>query len=330
MGSVCSPRKALGVAALALVSLGLSRPAQAQTSHYALIVAGASGEEQYATMHREWVDSLVGALRGKLGFDAAHLVILTETPQAGEAVSNAANVKAALQKLAPLVKKDDQLFVMLIGHGSGSGADAKFNLVGPDLTAAEWNALLKPVLGRVAFVNASSASAGFLKTLAAPERVVITATNSPAQVYHPMFAQAFIEALTSGAADLDKNDRISLWEAFVYASKLVEQHYQRAGTLATEHAVLDDSGDGVGRDASAKTTGVTLASLTYLDLPAATRSADPAIQALIDRREALNKQIDDLRRAQTTMPAAEFEQQFEKLALELAQVSAEIRKKGGS
>jgi hypothetical protein len=267
---------------------------------------------------------------GKLGFDAAHLVILTETPQAGEAVSNAANVKAALQKLAPLVKKDDQLFVMLIGHGSGSGADAKFNLVGPDLTAAEWNALLKPVLGRVAFVNASSASAGFLKTLAAPERVVITATNSPAQVYHPMFAQAFIEALTSGAADLDKNDRISLWEAFVYASKLVEQHYQRAGTLATEHAVLDDSGDGVGRDASAKTTGVTLASLTYLDLPAATRSADPAIQALIDRREALNKQIDDLRRAQTTMPAAEFEQQFEKLALELAQVSAEIRKKGGS
>jgi hypothetical protein len=231
--------------------------------------------------------------------------------------------------LAPLVKKDDELFVMLIGHGSGSGADAKFNLVGPDLTAAEWNALLKPVLGRVAFVDASSASAGFLKTLAAPDRVVISATNSPAQVYHPVFGQAFIEALTSSAADLDKNDRVSLWEAFVYASKLVDQHYQRAGILATEHAVIDDTGDGVGRDAAAKPAGVTLASLTYLDAPAATRSADPAVQALMDRREALNKQIDDLRRAQATMPAADFEQQFEKLALELAQVSAEIRRKGG-
>ena len=99
----------------------LSGPASAQTNRYAIIVAGASGEEQYAKMHREWVDSLAGALRGKLGFDAAHLIILTETPQSGETVSNAENVKAALQRLAPLVKKDDELFVMLIGHGSSDG-----------------------------------------------------------------------------------------------------------------------------------------------------------------------------------------------------------------
>jgi hypothetical protein len=138
----------------------LSGPASAQTNRYAIIVAGPPAKSS-AKMHREWVDSLAGALRGELGFDAAHLIILTETPQSGETVSNAVNVKAALQRIAPLVKKDDELFVMLIGHGSGSGADAKFNLVGPDLTAAEWNELLKPVLGRVAFVNAASASAGF-------------------------------------------------------------------------------------------------------------------------------------------------------------------------
>jgi hypothetical protein len=201
--------------------------------------------------------------------------------------------------------------------------------VGPDLTATEWNALLKPMAGRIVFVDASSASAGYLKTLAAPERVVITATNSPAQVYHPMFASAFIDALTTSAADLDKNDRISLWEAFVYASKLVEQHYQRAGILATEHAMLDDTGEGTGRDAAATAANVTLSSLTYLDAPAAAKSADPAVQALIDRRDALSRQIDDLRRRQSSLPAAEYEQQFEKLALELAQVSAEIRKKGG-
>jgi len=110
----------------------------------------------------------------------------------------------------------------------------------------------------------------------------------------------------------------------------VEQHYQRAGTLATEHAVLDDTGEGIGRDAAAKATGATLASLTYLDAPAVTKSVDPATQALIDRREALNRQIDDLRRRQNSMPSAEFDQAFEKLILELSQVSAEIRKKGGS
>jgi len=68
--------------------------------------------------------------------------------------------------------------------------------------------------------------------------------------------------------------------------------------------------------------------MTYLDAPAKATSADPAVQALIDRREALTRQIDDLRRRQSSMAAGEFEQQFEKLATELAEVSAEIRKKG--
>lgn len=317
------------VAALALLAAVCAVPASAsaQTARYALVVAGASGEEQYATMHREWVDDLTAVLRDKFGFDADHLVVLTETPEAGEAVANAANVKEALATLAPKLTKDDVLFVMLIGHGSGTGAEAKFNLIGPDLTAAEWNTLLTAVPARLAFVDASSASVGFLKTLAGPDRVIVTATNSPAQVYHPQFGQAFIEALTSAEADLDKNERISMWEAFVYASKLVEQHYQREGTLATEHAVLDDTGEGAGRDAAAATTAVTLASLTYLDAPVAATSADPAVQALIDRREALTRQIDDLRRQQASMPAAEYEAAFEKLALELAQVSAEIRNK---
>lgn len=309
----------------------VSAPAAGQTAtRYALVVAGASGEEKYAKLHREWVDKLVALLRDKLGFDASRVTVLVEKPGPGEGAANAANVKAALEKIAPLVKKDDVLFVMLIGHGSGAGAEAKFNLVGPDLTAAEWNALLKPAAGRIAFVDASSASVGFLKTLAADDRVIITATNSPAQVYHPVFGQAFIEALAAGAADLDKDSRISMWEAFVYASRLVEQHYQRAGTLAPEHAVLEDTAAGAGRDAKATTTAVTLSAMTYLDAPAAAKSADPAVQALIDRREALTRQIDDLRRRQTSMPAAEFEAQFEKLALELAEVSAEIRKKGGN
>jgi hypothetical protein len=313
---------------LAAVSLAAPQTARAQ-GRYALIVEGTSGEEQYAATHRQWVDKLATALKDKFKLEPSHLTILTEKPRAGESVANIENVKSALGKLAQEIKKDDTLFVMLIGHGSGSGGDAKFNLVGPDLTATEWNVLLQPISARVAFVDTTSASAGFLKGLAGPERVIITATNSPAQVYHPMFGEAFIDALTSSAADLDKNERISMWEAFVYASKTVEQHYQRAGTLATEHAVLDDTGQGTGRDASATVTGTTLASLTFLDAPAVTRSADPAVQALIDRREALNKQIDDLRRRQSSMPAAEFDSAFEKLILELSQVSAEIRKRSG-
>ena len=315
----------VGACALAIGLVAGS--ASAQTGRFAVIVAGASGEEQYAKMHREWVDALVGVLKSKFAVDAANLTVLTETPKAGELAANAANVKAAMEKVAPLVKADDVLFVMLFGHGSGNGPEAKFNLVGPDLTAAEWNELLKPVAGRVAFIDASSASIGFMKTLAAPDRVIVTATNSAAQVYHPRFGQAFVESLTAAEADLDKNERVSVWEAFVFASKSIDAHYKREGTLATEKAMLDDTGTGTGRDAAAVSTTATLASLTYIAAPKVEKSADPAVQVLIDRRETLSRQIDELRRRQAGMPASEFEQQFEKLALDLALVSAEIRKK---
>lgn len=302
--------------------------AQAQTGHYALLVEGASGEEQYAKLHRDWLTRLVAVLRDKFQFDAGHLTVLAETPAAGEQISSAANVRSTFDKLARQLKSSDVLFVMLIGHGSGSGAEAKFNLVGPDLTVSEWNALIKPIAARIAFVDATSASSPFLQGLAGPERIVITATSTPAQVYHPVFGDAFIEALTAAPADLDKNQRISLWEAFVYASRLVQQHYERAGQLSVEHAVLDDNGDGVGRDASSVGTDGTLSGMTYLDLPAAATSSDPAVQALIQRREQLTQQVDDLRRRRATMPAAEFDQQFEKLILDLAVVSRDIRKAG--
>ena len=306
----------------------LPQIASAQTGRYALLIEGASGEEQYAKLHRDWLNRLVTALRDKFQFDAAHVMVLAETPAAGEQAATAANVRAALGRLATQAKASDMLFVMLIGHGSGSGGEAKFNLVGPDLTVNEWNALLKPIPARIAFVDATSASAAFLQGLAGPDRIIITATNTPAQVYHPVFGDAFIEALTSAPADLDKNERISLWEAFVYASRLVQQHYERAGQLSVEHAVLDDNGDGVGRDATGAGNDGTLSGLTYLDAPVASTSNDPAVQALLQRRDQLTMQIDELRRRRASMPPAEFDQQFEKLVLDLAAVSRDLRKAG--
>ncbi len=319
----------LGVCGAALLAV---RPAVAQTStpvRAALIVEGASGGSPYAETYRGWVDQIVGVLHDTFKIDEAHLSVLTEAPKAGEQMADAEHVKTAFASLDRALGPDDTLFVMLIGHGSGSGLDAKFNLVGPDLTVAEWNTLMAPVKAHIVFVDTTSGSAAFLKGVARQGRVVVTATNTPAQVYDPVFAGAFIKALTAGEADLDKNGRVSLWEAFVYASHLVQEHYDQAGQLSVEHPVLDDTGDGVGRDASAKADTPTLASFTYLDAPKVATSADPATQALLEKQAALTRQIDDLRARRSTMSPGDFDAAFQKLALELSQVSAEIRAKTG-
>lgn len=314
---------------LSLVLLTVPATAHAQGERYAVLVQGASGEDQYATLHRQWIDSLAKLLVDRFKIDKSHVSLLTEQPRDGEQRSTAENVKAVFAGLAKQLKADDFLFVLLIGHGGGQGDEAKFNLVGPDLSVADWAALLKPIAGRMAIVDSTSASFPYLKGLAAPGRVVITATNSNAQRFHTFFPDAFIRALTAEDADVDKNGRISLLEAFTYASRLVAQHYEQENHMVTEHAVFDDTGDGVGRDAAGKGPGGTIAGLTYLDAVALPTSSDPAIQQMLERQKVLTEQVDELRRKRPTMKPDDFDREFEKLIIELSLVSRDVRRKTG-
>jgi hypothetical protein len=316
-------------ALLAAGTLGAPTAAWAQGHRYALVVQGASGGEPHATRHRQWLDGLVASLKEK-GFETPRLVVLAEKPAAGELAATAENVRASLTRLGQQVQEGDFVFIMLIGHGSAEGADGKFNLVGPDLNVAEWAGLLKPITGRVAFVDTTAASFPFLKGMAAPGRVVITATNSNAQRFDTVFAGAFIDGLGAAAADADKDGRVSLLEAYAHATRLVKQHYEQAGTIMTERAVFDDTGEGVARDAAVPGGAIgTIASLTYLDAPKAATSSNPEVHQLLQRQQALTQQVDDLRRKRPTMTPEAYDEAFEKLIVDLALVSRDLRRRSG-
>jgi hypothetical protein len=47
-------------------------------------------------------------------------------------------------------------------------------------------------------------------------------------------------------ADLDQDKQVSLLEAFLYAAKQAAQFYETEQRIATEHALIEDNGDGVG------------------------------------------------------------------------------------
>jgi hypothetical protein len=234
------------------------------------------------------------------------------------------------------VTKDDLLFVVLIGHGSAAdGDDGKFNLEGPDLSAAEWAVLLEPTAGRVVFVNAASGSFPFMRRIARPGRVVVTATESAAQEYETVFPEYFIRSLQETAADADRNGRTSLWEAFVFASAGVKSWFEQRGQLATERSLLDDNGDGLGREAeerdlegSARGPGgdSAVAQVTYLvpERPLAT-SGDAEVTALLKRRSSLEAELDALRARKPQMPPEEYELALEKLLVEIAKLDRQIR-----
>jgi hypothetical protein len=153
--------------------------------------------------------------------------------------------------LADLPKKSlAPLWLVLIGHGTFDGRSAKFNMRGPDVTAAELAEWLKPYERTVAVINCASSSGPFINRLSGPNRVVVTATKSGYELNYARFGDYMSAAICDPAADLDKDGQTSLLEAFLSASARVAEFYEQEARLATETAILDDNGDGLGTPAA--------------------------------------------------------------------------------
>jgi hypothetical protein len=297
---------------------------------YVVIVSGASGEPQYVEQYRAWCDALVKAFTTRMGVAPAHVYRLEEGADPGH-VSTAENTRRTMMALGQKMRADDLAMIVLIGHGTFDGIEAKFNLVGPDLTSSQWAALIRSLPGRVVLVDTTAASFPFLEAVSGPRRVVITATDSAAQRYDTVFPDYFAHALADEASDLDKNGRVSIWEAFLSASLGVRRYYEQRGQLATERPLLDDNGDGHGTegtaDVSDRTDGAE-ASRVYFDaVPADAAPTDEELILLLQKRAALQIDADDLKQRKLLMTPAEYAQEFERLMIDIARTERAIRQR---
>jgi len=303
-----------------------SRAAAPDRNKYALIIDGASGEPAYAKQFAQWTASLHEALIGKFGFAADRVKMLAEKPaDANTAPATAEEVKKVFAMLRTELSPENLLFVFFIGHGSFD-KEAKFNLVGPDLSAGEYNALLSALpTHRIVIFDMSSASGEFIKPLSARGRIVVTATRSGQENNATRFTEYFLAALAATDADTDQDGHISVLEAFNYANRLTAEFYTRAGRLATEHALLEDNGDGIGHQKMEGGDGL-LARATYLDsLSVEQATANVLTVRLLKDRARLEGEIAQLIARKRNMPETEYEAELERLFIELAKVNRAIK-----
>lgn len=203
-----------------------------------VVVSGAAGEKSFGEMFANW------SMRLKEAAEPAG-VEFTLVGQGADAVNSDLDELRLALEAAPKTSTEP-LWLVLIGHGTFDGKLAKLNLRGPDLSAndlAEW---LKPFKRPLAIINCTSCSAPFLDRLKGPERIVISATKSGSEKNFARFGSYFTSGIGDVAADLDKDGQVSLLEAFLKAAKDAQSYYLEQGRLATEHALLDDNGDGLG------------------------------------------------------------------------------------
>jgi hypothetical protein len=297
---------------LLLLALLFFGAVSAQATTFYLTVSGLGGEKDYEQRFKMWGEDVDGSLK-KAGGDSKITTLTNPTRE---------QVRKALTDIAAQAKSGDAMVLMLIGHGSYDGTDYKFNLQGPDITAAELAALLDKIpAARQLVVNTTSASGGCIEQLRRPNRIVITATKTGTEKNATNFARYWAEALREPAADTDKNEAVSALEAFRYASLKTKEFFDTQKRLETEHSVIEDTGKGNGeRTATPENGQGKLANAFPVVRLGANAAAarDPAKRSLLERKEQLEQAIDKLKFDKAAIPAAQYRQQLTQLLLELA------------
>jgi hypothetical protein len=290
-------------------------------SVYYVTVAGLGGEPDYEQRFTAAAKDLDKVFKASSG---AHVYTLTGSQ------ATRVRLTETIAIVARDAKPEDDFVLTLIGHGSFDGVEYKFNLVGPDVSAAELAAMCDRVPARRQLVvNTTSASGGSVVALERSGRGIIAATKTGTEKNATVFARYWVEALEDPTADQDKSESISAMEAFQYADRKTAAFYESQKRLATEHAVFEDTGHGeaVRAGAAQGREGALLSSLIVVRIGASQAAMnDPAKRDLLAKKEELEQQIDALRYQKAAMDPGEYKKQLTAALLQLATVQGELEK----
>lgn len=325
----------VGAALVLLSTLAWMGPApahgQAAGTRHVLIIGGLGGTPAYTDRFSTYLSETRTLLVERFNVPDDQVRVLgeraiTEQPFV-DAASTSDNIRAAFDRLSQRATPDDHVYVVLFGHGSFDGTHARINIPRRDLDDADFAALLDGLdAGRVVFINTTSASGPFATALNGSDRIIITATATGTERDETVFPRYFIDALRSPDADLDKNGGLSVRELFVYTTGQVAGSFEQAGQLATEHALLEDNGDGdpTRFDALDDAPDGGLAALTYLRPPEAIASTSEAAQPMLREKEALERAIAELKNEKTAMDETIYYAELETLFVRLARLNQQI------
>lgn len=311
---------------------------EAQTGTRALIVVGLGGTDEYRQRFHEQATTLRSALLERYGLAESNVVYLGERveldPEVIDDRSVRENVLGTLDRFAEEAAADNRILVVLIGHGTSGPSGTNFNLPGPDLGPDDFAAAFSAFDAHpIAFVHTGSGSGAFLEPVAGPNRVVITATRTGRELNATRFGEHFVAALAGDGADIDRDGRVSLREAYTYARAEVSRYYESENQIQTEHATLVDEGvtaapedEGPGRPAEGLADAYAFGSSASAGVP---DTDDPELQRLYDERAQIQSRIDELRAREGSMDEEAYLDRMEELLVELGLKNREIRAAGG-
>jgi hypothetical protein len=227
----------------------------------ALILCGHPGDEEHRTLFTDAVARIYAGLTENLGCRPEHVTVYfgvepddeppPGVPTVGPATRDA--IASGVERLRGEWQPADALWVIVVGHAHYDGRLSWLNLPGPDLNQNDFARLFVDVpCAEQVFWIATPASGFYLKPLAAPGRVVITATEPDLELNATLMPHALADELhptdDRSLTDADGDGLLTLFDLYVAVARNVARRYVDEALLATEHSLLDDNGDGRGTE----------------------------------------------------------------------------------
>lgn len=292
-----------------------------------LIVVGAAGEPEFGGKFQSWAQNWVQV--ADEGSSLTTIGVDSNSSTSGE--DDRRRLQSQLAKFAQL-PKEAEVWIVLIGHGTFDGGTAKFNLKGRDVSANELKDWIEPIQSRLVLINCSSCSSPFINRLSAPNRIIVSATNSGSQYNFARIGEYLSTAISDEAIDLDKDGQTSLLESFIAASARTQEFYDAEKRLATEQALLDDNGDGFGTPAnwfagtrsvkkakSGLADGLSANQVFFVERPGGVSLTGDAKA----KRDQLEIQLEELRQQKSQLSDDAYYRELEVLMLQLAKLYTE-------
>jgi hypothetical protein len=287
-----------------LLTLALAPVSAAHAELRVFVASGLGGEPEYEQRFAHQADAIAQAAT-RSGAAPENVLMLS-----GERARRE-SLRRELTAFVGKAQKDDQVVVVFIGHGSFDGQDYRFNVPGPDVTGHEIGAILdKLPAAQQLIVNATSSSGAVIEQWKHANRIVITATKSGGERNATRFAQFWVEALTSPEADRDKNETVTVEEAYEYASRKVAATFKADAALATEHSRIEGG-------APARFIVARLGAAGALP-------NDAALAAMTKEQTSIEQQIDALKARKSSLPEDQYYDELEKVLLTLAHLDKRI------
>lgn len=227
----------------------------------ALILCGLAGDEEHRKLFADTVEMLATGLTKHHGFAAENIRTLWGDEAQGKdgpavAASQPATRESIAETAGQLVaasQPEDGLWVFVLGHAHYDNRLSWINLQGPDLSHIEFGKLFVglPCREQVFFIT-TPVSGFFARSLSAPLRVVITATEADHEVNETIFPHKLARNLAEPPAlkefDVNEDGQATLFDLYLLTAKQTLEDYAANEFLATEHALIEDNGDGRGTE----------------------------------------------------------------------------------